>query len=105
MSICLVRPTDFSKNIAPNNPLLRYSYEDHFIMRMGYTFYCSNLNPSNPVQRRTNVYTLRAAGEIAGNVLNAFSKLTSKEPMGDTRFLVSDIPSMLNSISIIVLPI
>ena len=51
-------------------------------MRMGYTFYCSNLNPSNPVQRRTNVYTLRAAGEIAGNVLNAFSKLTSKEPDG-----------------------
>ena len=81
--VYLPRKTDgFLENIAPDNPLLRYSYEDHFIMRMGYTFYCSNLNPSNPVQRRTNVYTLRAAGEIAGNVLNAFSKLTSKEPDG-----------------------
>ena len=81
--VYLPRKTDgFLENIAPDNPLLRYSYEDHFIMRMGYTFYCSNLDPSNPVQRRTNVYTLSAAGEIAGNVLNAFSKLTSKEPDG-----------------------
>ena len=74
---------DFLETIAPDNPLLRYSYEDHFIMRMGYTFYCSNLNPSNPVQRRTNVYTLRAAGEVAGNVLNAFSRLTSKSQPAD----------------------
>ncbi len=72
---------NFLDNIAPDNPLLRYSYEDHFIMRMGYTFYCSNLNPSNPKQRRPNVYTLRAAGEVAGNLLNAFSKLmTSTTP-------------------------
>ena len=28
---------DFIDQIAPSNPLLRYSYEDHFIMRLGYT--------------------------------------------------------------------
>ena len=33
---------DFIDNIAPDNPLLRYSYEDHFIMRMGYTWYHTN---------------------------------------------------------------
>lgn len=82
--VYLPHKTDgFLENIAPDNPLLRYSYEDHFIMRMGYTFYCSNLNPSNPLQRRTDVYTLRAAGEIAGNLLNAFSRLTSKSQPAD----------------------
>ncbi len=33
---------NFLDSIAPQNPLLRYSYEDHFIMRMGYTFSCTN---------------------------------------------------------------
>ena len=32
----------FIDEIAPDNPLLRYSYEDHFIMRLGYTFYYTN---------------------------------------------------------------
>ncbi len=71
---------DFLDNLAPDNPLLRYSYEDHFIMRMGYSFYNSNLNPSNPAAKQRNVYTLRASGEVAGNLLNAFSHLLSGPP-------------------------
>ncbi len=71
---------DFLDNLAPDNPLLRYSYEDHFIMRMGYSFYNSNLNPNNPTAKQRNVYTLRASAEIAGNVLNGFSRLLSGPP-------------------------
>ena len=38
---------DFIDHIAPDNPLLRYSYEDHFIMRMGYTWYYTNRRPAS----------------------------------------------------------
>lgn len=57
------------------NPLLRYSYEDHFIMRMGYSFYHSNKKErdllTSPFQE--NVYTVRAGVETAGNLLYGIS--------------------------------
>lgn len=65
---------NFLDNIQ--NPLLRYSYEDHFIMRLGYSFYHSNKKErdllSSHFQR--NVYTIRAGAETAGNVLYGISK-------------------------------
>lgn len=74
---------DFLNQIAPDNPLLRYSYEDHFIMRMGYGYYYTNrkLSPTNMPGTRSylvqpNIYTLRVNAETAGNVLYAISKLT-----------------------------
>lgn len=71
---------NFINEIAPDNPLLRYSYEDHFIMRMGFSFYHSNKRTDN--LRRTgiqrNVYTVRANVETAGNLLYAFNQMTSK---------------------------
>lgn len=60
------------------NPLLRYSYEDHFIMRLGYSFYHTNKKAPELFgkQFQTNVYTIRAAGETAGNLLYGISQLT-----------------------------
>lgn len=73
---------DFINQVAPTNPLLRYSYEDHFIMRMGYSFYNSNKRiPQSVVASRfiqPNVYTIRAAAEVAGNVLYTISALTDQ---------------------------
>ena len=65
----------FLENIAPSNPLLRYSYEDHFIMSIGYNYYTSNIPSSTPLQRTTlsNAYTLRASVETAGNLLYGIS--------------------------------
>lgn len=62
---------DFLNQIAPDNPLLRYSYEDHFIMRMGYQFYHSNKRREQLWTRgmQRDVYTIRVNGEIAGNFL------------------------------------
>ena len=37
--------SSFIENIS--NPLLRYSYEDHLIMRMGYSYYHSNKKEAN----------------------------------------------------------
>lgn len=70
---------NFIDDIAPNNPLLRYSYEDHFIMRMGYTYYRTNRRPaSSDISLRRpqrNIYSLRASAETAGNILYAISSL------------------------------
>lgn len=68
---------NFIDNIAPDNPLLRYSYEDHFIMRMGYSFYHTNKRTNAPWQRtpQRDLYTIRVNAEIAGNLLYAISNI------------------------------
>lgn len=71
---------NFINDIAPNNPLLRYSYEDHFIVRMGYTYHFTNKRvPTSSVRGKSSwqpfVYTVRAAAETAGNLLYAISSL------------------------------
>lgn len=71
---------NFIDEIAPDNPLLRYSYEDHFIMRMGFTFYHSNKREQAPVPRlvpQNNIYTIRANAEVAGNLLYLLSNIFS----------------------------
>lgn len=68
---------NFIDEIAPSNPLLRYSYEDHFIMRMGYTYYRTNrripTGTANSFTVQPSVTTLRVSGETAGNLLYAIS--------------------------------
>ena len=68
---------NFIDEIAPDNPLLRYSYEDHFIMRLGYSFYHSNKRQERPWERKNqrDIYTLRVNAEIAGNLLFALSSI------------------------------
>lgn len=88
--VSLPRSTvDFINNIAPNNPLLRYSYEDHFIMRTGYTWYKTNRRPaSNGVElyrlpRQINTYTWRASVEASGNLLWLIAKSSGMHKKGD----------------------
>lgn len=68
---------DFLNNIAPDNPLLRYSYENHFIMRMGYSFYHTNKRTQRQWERnpQRNIYTIRASAEFAGNLLFLLSSI------------------------------
>lgn len=68
---------DFINQIAPDNPLLRYSYEDHFIMRMGWRWYHSNKREAAPWQKgmQRDIYNVRVNVETAGNVLFALSSL------------------------------
>lgn len=70
---------DFIDNIAPDNPLLRYSYEDHFIMRLGYGFYTTNKRQEIPWirSRQKNIYTLRINAETAGNFLFLLNSIFS----------------------------
>lgn len=59
-------------NSLPDYMVL-YNYTNHFIMSSGYTYSFSNYNPQN---RLRNTHSLRASVEIAGNLLNAFSRIT-----------------------------
>lgn len=81
--IYLPKITDsFLDEIESDNPLLRYSYEDHFIMRLGYSFYYTNKKNTTGIGNfvyQPNIYTFRAGVETAGNLLNAFSRLTNQK--------------------------
>lgn len=74
---------DFLDEIAPDNPLLRYSYEDHLIMRLGYTLYRTNRRiPTATVNAfaiQPYVSTLRVAAETAGNLLYAISSIDGQK--------------------------
>ena len=76
----------FFTQFSVDNPLLRYSYENHFIMRTGYTFYFTN---QNTISARTNPFSLRIGLETAGNFLSAISRFTnaSKDKDGYYQFL------------------
>lgn len=67
---------DFLDQIAPDNPLLRYSYEDHFIMRLGFNLYYSNKQRPNSflLTTQNDIFTVRAQAETAGNLLFAISR-------------------------------
>lgn len=73
---------DFINTVAPTNPLLRYSYEDHFIMRTGFSLYLSNHRASalaalKPDKSQRDIYTFRMQSEMAGNLLYLISKAAS----------------------------
>ena len=72
------------------NPLLRYSYEDHLIMRMGYTFYKTNRRATNPLTTvfQDNIYTIRASAETAGNLLYGISNLINQKREEDDSYKV-----------------
>lgn len=72
----------FLDSIAPANPLLRYSYEDHFIMRLGYSFYRTNRQPGEQSYRQPTTTTIRGSAEIAGNLLYAISSLAGQQKSG-----------------------
>lgn len=82
--VYLPRSTDdFINSIAPDNPLLRYSYEDHFIMRMGYSYYRTNRRAINTAfgtsRFQPDIYTFRLSGEMAGNLLYAISNIIGQK--------------------------
>ena len=74
---------DFINQIAPTNPLLRYSYEDHFIMRMRYRYSRTNRQIANTTLERYKlqpwVYSLRFSAETAGNILYGISSLINQK--------------------------
>ena len=78
--------------MTANNSLLRASYENVLIVRMGYNF---TYNSAGNTMMRTptkSSYSLRVNVEEAGNLMYAASKLAHSTPKGDKGFVLANIP-------------
>ena len=63
------------------NPLLRYSYEDLFIIRLGYTYTYNSAGASTTMRTpRKSSYSIRFNIEESGNLIYGLSKLIHKRP-------------------------
>ncbi len=74
--------------ISSKNSILKYSYENLLITKLGYTFYYSNsgLKSSSPFQ-----YSVRIGAETSGNVLYGTSKLLNREQNSSGQYEVMHI--------------
>lgn len=73
---------DYLEGDNPYYSVLRYSYENLFIMKTGYSFtYNSQRNAANIPKGlyQTNGYQVKVSTELAGNLLYALSKLTKSK--------------------------
>lgn len=68
---------DYLENNTSRNSVLRYSYEDLFIMRSAYNlvFNSKGNNSLRPIDYSNNSYRIRLGVETAGNLFYLFSKL------------------------------
>lgn len=69
---------EYLSDNGSRNAVLRYNYENLFIMRWGYNFYFTSLPPSGQgTSYGQNAYSLRLGVETAGNFLYGLSNLLS----------------------------
>ena len=86
LSLISVLKTDAFNERLERYPLLKYSYENHLIMRMGYNFYRTNKAEMSVLQMgryQSDVFTIRANVETAGNLLHGLSHLTHQKANDD----------------------
>lgn len=75
------------KYLSPSSTI-RYSYEDHFIMRMGFGItYTNKRNES----RLSDFYVIRGTIKSAGNLLYGMSKLFHQKPSEDGGYRIFNI--------------
>ena len=77
----------------PRYAVLRYSYENIFIMRAAYGFVFNSLRtPGSANLYRTNGYQIRAGVETAGNLLYGISKMLRMHKTADGSYAIFSIP-------------
>ncbi len=73
------------------NPLLRYSYEDLFIVRMGYTYTYHSAGASTQQTVKRSSYSIRFNIEESGNLIYGLSKMISKSPKNGESYRLGNI--------------
>ena len=73
------------------NPLLRYSYEDLFIVRLGYTYTYNSAGVTTQQTAKKSSYSIRFNIEESGNLIYGFSKLIHKKPSDGESFRMGNI--------------
>ena len=83
---------DYLDNASSRNAILRYNYEDLFIMKWGYTFSYSSQPLSGATGNYgTNAYSLRFNVETAGNLLYGLTSLFKTNQNSDGQYTVFNI--------------
>ncbi len=82
---------DYLDSMDEINPLLRFSYENQLIVRMGYTFTYNSVGGTALQASRRNSYSIRLNVEEAGNILYAFSKAVNKRPKEGEAYKMANI--------------
>lgn len=73
------------------NPLLRYSYEDLFIIRLGYTYTYNSAGVSTQQTAKRSSYSIRFNIEESGNLIYGVSKLLRKNPSEGNSYRLGNI--------------
>ena len=71
---------DYLVQMDEVNPLLRHSYEDLLIVRLGYTYTYNSAGGNAMQAAKHNSYSIRVNLEESGNLLWAFSKVVNRHP-------------------------
>lgn len=83
---------DYLGDEGDRNSILRYNYENLFIMKLGYTFsYNSHGGGGLNGTYGTNAYGFRLSVESAGNLLYGFSNLLKAEQNNDKQYTLFNI--------------
>lgn len=83
---------DYLEDKSNRNAILRYNYENLFIMRLGYSFtYNSQRNLTTANNYGTNALSIRFNIETAGNILNAGSLLFKAQKNDDNQYSLFNI--------------
>lgn len=83
---------EYLDNMTVNNSLLRASYEDVLIVRMGYGFTYNSAGGTLLKTPSKNSYSVRVSVEEAGNILYAASRLAHSKPKADKGYVLANIP-------------
>lgn len=83
---------DYLEDKTSRNAILRYNYENLFIVRIGYTFtYNSQRNTPQTTTYTTNALSLRFNIEAAGNALYGLSNLINQSTNSDNQYTLFNI--------------
>lgn len=84
---------EYLENLTQYNAILKYNYEDLFIMKMGYSFNYNSMGiiGGTGSNSGTNSYTIRANIETAGNLLHGFNKLSHAAKNSEGRYTLFNI--------------
>lgn len=82
---------DYLNRMDELNPWLRHSYEDLFIVRMGYTYTYNSSGVASLKTARRNSYSIRLNIEESGNLLYGISKLVHARKSKDRTYQLANI--------------
>lgn len=82
---------DYLDDPSSRNAILRYNYENLFIMKWGYYLNYSTMANGLTSTYGTNAYSIRLGVETSGNLLQAISSLTSPKRAEDGSYKVFDV--------------